>query len=165
MTTRDLLRAGIIFPLLLAGVVGFASVSRGCFGTMLKIAVEKDQEKSYAAYATGYFIAEKTGIEPDFVEVSDPGEALLKGAVDLALMPVSSLGPKNSVTRPATDLPGFGAAVFAIRSDVLEDIRFTTVEKALELCPAFFTSPAFRDNAQKGAEPKKAARKAVADGT
>lgn len=164
MVTAHLVRRALL-PAAVFGFLALAATSHACFGTMLKVAVEKDPQKAYAAYAAGYFIAEKTGIEPDFIEVEDSKAALEKGSADLALTVGKSPEPKNSVARPAGDLPGFGAAVFRLRADVLEDIRFTTVEKALALCPAFFTSPAFKWDAAKGAEPRKAARKAVADGT
>lgn len=142
-----------------------ASAALACFGAMLKVAVEPDGARATAAYALGYFVAEKTGIEPEFIETADPAAALSKGEVDAALLEVKSGQVKGAVERGGGMVEGFGEAHIWLRSDVQDDIRFTTVEKALGMLPAFYSSEAYKKAASAGAEPKKSARKAVSDGT
>lgn len=150
-----------ILMLVLAGVGG----AHACFGKMLKVAVTGGRESALAAYALGWFVAEKTGIEPEFVAVEDPFVALSKREIDVVVAPSSAPGGPGVVVREGGIVPGVGPARFYLRSDVLEDLRFFTVDKALGLAPAFFGSPAYGAAVSSGADAKKAARKAVNDGT
>lgn len=146
-------------------VLAAAPAALACFGAMLKVGVEPGGAKATAAYALGYFVAEKTGIEPEFVETSDPGSALAKGEVDVVLLNAGAAEVKGALGRAGGMVAGFGDAKIWLREDVQDDIRFSTVEKALGLLPAFYSSEAYKKAASSGAEPKKAARKAVSDGT
>lgn len=142
-----------------------ASAALGCFGAMLKVGVVAGSAKEVAAYSLGYFVAEKTGIEPEFVETADPAGAFARGEIDVALLPASIKEVEGAISRSGGNLEGLGGANIWLRKDVLDDIRFTTVEKALALLPAFYSSEAYIKAVKSGAEPKKAARKAVSDGT
>lgn len=142
-----------------------ASPAAACFGTHLRVAalVGAAPARALAAYAAGYFIQEKTGIEPEFV---DAGEAALtENRADLALVAADARPPRGVVTRPAGAVPGLGPCQWWLRADVLDDLRFTTVDRAIARLPAFFASAAYREALQSSAPPKKAARKAVLDGT
>lgn len=155
-------------PLAAIAVVLFlasASDALACFGAMLKVGVEPGGAKAMAAYALGYFVAEKTGIEPEFVETPDPASALVKGEIDAAVVDGSAQPLKGILVLPGGKVSGFGEAKVWLREDVKDDIRFTTVERALGLMPAFYSSEAYGNAARSGSEPKKAARKAVSDGT
>jgi hypothetical protein len=145
-----------------------ATPVRACFGTELRIGVPLGRDGALAAYAAGYFVEEKTGIAPDFVPAQDPLEMLKEGEIDLAVVPASALAKKETSAgkipeRPAGIVPGLGPAVFLIRADALEDIRFTTLERSLGILPRFFEGAAYRDAQSSPLEPKKAARKAVSD--
>lgn len=147
------------------GVVGlvWAVSSEACFGTRLRVGVPSQPRGALAAYAAGYFVQEKTGIEPEFF---DAGEAALAaGTVDLLLAPAAAAPPGGAASRPAGDVPGLGPARVWLRGEVLDDLRFFTVDRALGLLPAFFSSAGYRQAVQSGAPPRKAARKAVLDGT
>lgn len=138
-------------------VLAGAGACEACFGTKLRILVPAGGRGALASYAAGYFLEEKTGVEPEFVE-GDEG-----AAVDLRLVPAARVVPPGVVARPAGDVPGLGAAKFWLRAEVLDDLRFTTVERALARLPSFFSSPAFLGALGAPASPKKAARKAVLD--
>lgn len=152
--------------LLLCGllcVVAAATPGEPCFGTRLKVAVPRAHGGALAVYAAGFFVQEKTGIEPEFLEA--PESAVAGGRADLALAAAGSPCPLGATSRPAGEIPGFGAATFWVRNEVLDDLRFSTVERALEKLSAFYASAAFRQALQSPLPPKKAARKAVLDGT
>lgn len=157
-------RIYIVSTLLLVFLAGVGG-AHACFGKMLKVGVPSGRESALAAYALGWFAAEKTGIEPEFVAVEDPLVALSKREIDIAVAPSSAPVGPGLVVREGGIVPGVGPARFYLRSDVLEDLRFFTVDKALGLAPAFFGSPAYGAAVSSGADAKKAARKAVNDGT
>jgi hypothetical protein len=137
-----------------------AAPSHPCFGARLRVGVPAGL--AFPAYAAGYWVEEKTGIPPEFVEVGgEPAAALTAGDVDLLLVAADAPLPTGVVEREAGPLPGVGATRFWIREDVLDDLRFYTVERALGALPAFYASAAFRDAAQSGSNPKQAARQAV----
>ena len=149
-----------------AAVLFLAPQTRACFGTQLKIAVEPGGPRALAAYAVGFFIAEKTGIEPDFIETPDAGEALAKGRADLALVDEKSASFMGVETREVGPVPGMGRARILLRTEILDDLRFTTVDRTLKLLPPFFSSRAYGGAAADSkTEPKKAAKKAVMDAT
>ena len=155
-------RASAVLGLLFLVIFGLGAVrAEACFGKRLRIAVPKDARGALAAYAAGFFIEEKTGIEPEFVESADRG--LADGTVDLRLAAGGSAVPAGGVVGPAGEVPGTGPAQFWIRDDVLEDLRFFTVERTLGKMPAFYASRAFHEALESPAPPKKAARKAVLD--
>ncbi len=137
-----------------------------CFGTMLKVGVAKDAGRAaaLAAYTLGYYVEEKTGIEPEFVLVTDPVTALAGGEVDVIVTEKALFTGSAPVERPSGALEGFGDPVIAVRPDVLEDLRFSTVDKALGRLPDFYGSSHYGVAAASDEEPKKAARKAVNDG-
>jgi hypothetical protein len=141
--------------------------ARACFGTELRIGVPPERDGALAAYAAGYFVEEKTGIAPDFVPAADPQALLREGEIDLAVVPAAAPeaanGADKTAKRPAGTVPGLGSAVFLIRFEALEDIRFTTLERSLGILPRFFEGAAYRDAQSSPLEPKKAARKAVSD--
>jgi hypothetical protein len=150
--------------LLLVGLLGAVGTPAGaCFGTHLRIAVPPEPRGALAAYAAGYFIQEKTGIEPEFLELAET--AVAEGKADLALVAPGARCPRGATPRPAGDVPSLGTAQFWVHNEVLDDLRFSTVDRALAKMPAFYASAAYRQALQSGAPPKKAARKAVLDGT
>jgi hypothetical protein len=63
----------------------------------------------------------------------------------------------------AGDAPSLGEAVIWLRPDIKEDLRFTTLERALKILGGFFSSPGMAAAAASVEDPKKAARKAVID--
>lgn len=145
---------------------GAMAPADSCFGTRLRVAVPAGVASpswSLAAYAAGYFVQEKTGIEPEFVEATE--SALDENRADLALVSAAARPPRGVVTRPAGEVAGVGPAQFWLRAEVLDDLRFSTVERALGKLPAFFASPAYALAHRSASPPKKAARKAVLDGT
>lgn len=144
-------------------VAATATPARPCFGTRLRVAVPAGPARALAAYAAGYFIQEKTGIEPEFVEAHEM--AVSEGKADLTLATGGAQCPAGATERPAGDVPGVGAARFWVRNEVLDDLRFTTVDRALAKLASFYTSGAYRQALQSAMPPKKAARKAVLDGT
>lgn len=151
--------------LLTAALFLLAFTAHACFGTLLKVGVEAERAKSVAAYSLGFFVTEKTGIEPDFTATADPVADLSRGVVDVALVAKGAGGAKGLVRRYAGKIPGLGEMDFLLREDALEDIRFTTLEKALGLMPSFYGLEGYVRALNSSAEPKKAARKAVNDGT
>lgn len=152
--------------MLLAGLLGLAATAtpvEPCFGPRLRVAVPDDPATALAAYTAGYFVQEKTGVEPEFVKTSQ--RVLAEGKADLALAAAAIACPKGMTARPAGEVPGLGAARFWVRDEVLDDLRFTTVDRALAKLPAFYSTDAYRRALQSGVAPKKAARKAILDGT
>lgn len=144
----------------------WAHNAEACFGTRLKFGIEAGKTDLTAVYAAGFFVEEKTGIAPEFVETGAMAEALAKGDADIFVQSADASIPGRDVTVfEAGTVPGPGKSVFVIRNDALDDIRFTTLKKALGLMPAFFGSKHYSDAAGSGLPPKKAARKAVSDGT
>jgi hypothetical protein len=114
-----------------------------------------------AAYAAGYYVEEKTGIAPEFVAVEGDGAAALaRGEVDLLLVPEAPR-PDGIAVRPAGDVPGAGSCRFWLREDVLDDLRFFTLDRALGNMPKFYGSEAFQRAAASGDPARKAARQAV----
>lgn len=157
------MRTTLLVLLLLVSLAapGLAPEVRACFGTELRIGISSEPARALASWAAGYYVEEKTGIAPDFREVpSDPGSALAEGSIDLWLAPAGEKVPPKAVSRSAGKVPGFGEAVFWLRPEVLDDIRFTTLDRALGGMAVFFGSPAYRE-AASGPGDKKAARKAA----
>ena len=133
-----------------------------CFGTRLRVAVDPAPEAAVACYAAGYYVEEKTGIEPEFVPVDEiSSDALRRGKIDLYLARAVAPVPEGLTTRPAGAIPGLGPAQFWIRPDVLDDLRFFTVDRALGRLAEFYASPAYQEAHRSAAPPKKAARQAV----
>ncbi len=132
-----------------------------CFGARLKVGVATDPALALAAYATGYWVEEKTGIEPEFVSLDGEAlPALLAGEIDLYIASDSTIQAGEAEIREAGTVPGIGIARYRIRKDVLEDLRFFTVGRALERAPQLFGSAAYAE-ALGSSSPKKAARQAV----
>ena len=71
--------------------------------------------------------------------------------------------PEGMISRPLGELPGAGQRVYWLRATILEDLRFTTVDRALGRIPTFFGSSGFENALKSDDAPKKAARKAVLD--
>jgi hypothetical protein len=133
-----------------------------CFGTRLRVGVDPASEAALACYAAGYYVEEKTGIEPEFVAVEDvSSETLRRGKIDLYLAREAAPVPEGLTTRPAGAIPGLGPAQFWIRPDVLDDLRFFKVDRALGRLAGFYASPAYQEAHRSQAPPKKAARQAV----
>jgi hypothetical protein len=152
-------RAGL-FLFFLALTNLFSYSAWGCFGTRLRVGVVPVH--ALACYATGYFVEEKTGIKPEFVDLEDnPAAALAKSQIDLVLAREATPLPAGLVTRPAGNVPGVGPARFWLRPDVLDDLRFFTVERALGRISGFFASSVYRNAHDAKIPPKKAARQAV----
>jgi len=151
---------------LLALALLLPAAGRACFGTELRIGLPAEPARALAAYAAGYYVEETTGIVPDFRAVAgDPVEALGSGEIDLWLAfdaPPAAL-PEGLALRPLGAVPGVGEGRFLLRADVLEDLRFTTVERALGALPRFYASPAWAKAAEAPEGGKKVARKAVLD--
>ncbi len=151
----------VILPALLLGA---AEGARACFGTRLRIGVQAGTPAELPALATGYFLEERAGITPEFVEIQEgPARALAGGRVDLVIAPASAPAPEGVVERPAGPVPGLGPARYWIRPTVLEDLRFTLVDRALGRIPGLFRSGAFRRAVGSGDPPRRAARRAVLD--
>jgi hypothetical protein len=175
----------LILVIFIALVLVSSQSALACFGARLKVGVHGASELKMAAYSLGYFIEEKTGIEPDFVDITAPMEALGAGKVDILLVLGESPVPRIFSTRRGGKVPVIGEALGAseapelelrvvLLNDLLDDLRFTTVDKSLALLPDFYASAVYRkasagNNASAGnsvkGEEKKLARKAVADGT
>lgn len=146
---------------LLALLPTFGGGAHACFGARLRVGVTSDPAQALASYAAGYYVEEKTGIEPEFVEVpGSPAAALASEAVDLFLT-AEGAAPPGVVLRPAGSVPGLGPVQFWVREGVLDDLRFFTVERALERIPALYGSPAYAEASRSGDAPRKAARQAV----
>lgn len=151
--------------LLAAGLFGLAAGLGGgaeaCFGARLRVGVSGDAAQALASYAAGYYVEEKTGIEPEFVDVAgSPGEALAAEAVDVFLA-IDQVAPGGVVVRDAGSVPGFGDGHFWVREGVLDDLRFFTVDRALQQLPGFYGSEAFQEASRSRDAPRKAARQAV----
>ena len=151
----------LVLPALLLGA---ADGARACFGTRLRVGVQAGTPAELPALATGYFLEERAGITPEFVEIPEgPGRALAEGRVDLVIAPASARAPEGVAERPAGPVPGLGEARYWIRPAVLEDLRFSLVDRALGRIPDLFRSGPFRRAVGSGQPPRKAARRAVLD--
>lgn len=163
MSLSSRLRAamGAVVLCVLAALLALPQEGHGCFGARLRVGVPPDPALALAAYAAGYYVEEKTGIAPEFVDVGDdPAAALARGEVDLVLVP-DAPPPEGVAVRPAGDVPGVGAGRFWIREDVLDDLRFFTVDRALGIIPRLYASDAFAKAAASREPARKAARQAV----
>ncbi len=149
--------------LLSGAVLAAALPAAACFGTRLRVGVPADRTWALAAYATGYYVEEKAGVEPEFVRVEDPAAALGKGRVDLVLVPAGGGAPPGAVARPAGEVPGLGRIQFWVREAVLEDLRYSLVDRALGRVGELFRSQAYADAWAGHGPPRRAARQAVLD--
>lgn len=157
MTYRRLLLAAGLLGL----AAGFGSGAEACFGARLRVGVSGDAAQALASYAAGYYVEEKTGIEPEFVDVAgSPVDALASEAVDVFLT-ADQAAPGGVVVRDAGSVPGLGAGRFWVREGVLDDLRFFTVDRALQQLPGFYASEAFDEASRSRDAPRKAARQAV----
>ncbi len=154
------MKTRLFLPLLLLLLT--APVSHACFGAQLRVGVVEGGE--LAAYFTGFFVEEKTGIVPDFKVTTDPLKALAEEKIDIFLAQSGDKAPEGLLVREVGEIPGLGKRVYWMRSDVVEDLRFTTVERALGIIGRFFSTSHYRE-AVAAPNPKKAARKAVNDGS
>jgi len=146
---------------LLGLAAGFGGGAEACFGARLRVGVSGDPAQALASYAAGYYVEEKTGIEPEFVDVAgSPAEALSAEVVDVFLA-AAEAAPEGVVVRDAGSVPGFGAGRFWVREGVLDDLRFFTVDRALQQLPGFYGSEAFDEASRSRDAPRKAARQAV----
>jgi hypothetical protein len=140
-----------------------------CFGTELRVAMVTGSSPAMelAAYATGYYVEEKTGIAPDFIETADPVADLLGEKLDIVLFPTDKTPPEGLITRGAGELPGLpGSYNYWLRADTPEDLRFSTLEKALAAINRFFSGRVYKDALKNSDDNlKRAARKAVNDAT
>jgi hypothetical protein len=133
-----------------------------CFGTRLRIGVSQDESQALASYGAGYYVEEKTGVAPQFVEVEgDPEMALRKGEIDVLVVRSEVPAPEGLSLRDAGEIPGLGPSRFWLRPEVLDDLRFFTVDRALKSIPRFYGSDAYREARGSGRAPQKAARGAV----
>jgi hypothetical protein len=115
-----------------------------------------------AAFASGYYVEEKTGIEPEFVELEGlPEQALAEREIDLYLAPEGTETPTAVEVLPAGEVVGMGAARFWVHPEVLDDLRFFTVKRALTQIGALFSSPVYGEAVRSRDSPRKAARQAV----
>ncbi|TLN23756.1 hypothetical protein FDZ71_02510 [bacterium] len=137
------------------------ALALACFGAELRIGVGKERADAFASYALGFFIEEKTGIEPLFVETDD-SKTFAENKIDLRILPATSATPAGAFKQQPLKTPGGEAAIW-LTSEVKDDIRFTTLERALKIAGGFFSSKALNEAASQSGEPKKAARKAVLD--
>lgn len=152
---------GLCLAVTLLFVVGATGLAEACFGARLRIGLTGDPVQALASYAAGYFIEEKTGIEPEFVPMeTSPAQALAVSSIDLVLV-AEEAAPKGALARPVGRLPRFGSGTFWLRADVVDDLRFFTVDRALGLLPGFYASHAFAEAAHSESAPRKAARQAV----
>lgn len=163
MTSVRLRRGAVAFAMLGAVLWGLAAAPAGaCFGTRLRVGVPTAGPGALAAFAIGYYVEEKTGIEPEFVELAGaPQQAVADHAVDLVLAAEDAAPPAVATVRTAGDVPGLGPTRFWIHPEVLDDLRFFTVERALGRAKALFASPAYAAAAASGDAPRRAARQAV----
>ncbi|GAB4261402.1 hypothetical protein [Deferrisoma sp.] len=145
---------------LLAALVA-AGPAAACFGPRLKVAV--GGPAPLAAYVFGYYVEDRAGTGVEFVEAPDPGAEVAEGRADVALVPAGAGTPEGLVVRSAGVVPGVGPASFWLRPEVLDDLRFTLVERALGRMPALFGSEAYRAAAGSADTPRAAARKVVLD--
>ncbi|TAL15601.1 hypothetical protein EPN96_12620 [bacterium] len=152
------MRLAWLAPLLLLPAAALA-----CFGAELRVGVGKERPDALYSYALGYFVEEKTGIAPLFIEVEDVEKAFAEEKIDVKILPSASPAPKGAVSMAGGAAPSFGEAVIWLRPDIREDIRFTTLERALGIIGGFFSSPGMKSAAESAEDPKKAARKAVID--
>ncbi len=149
--------------LLMGAVLAAAGPAAACFGTRLRVGVPPGRLWALAAYATGYYVEEKAGVEPEFVRVEDPAAALGEVRVDLVLVPAGTPTPSGAVARPAGEVPGLGGIQYWVREAVLEDLRYFLVDRALGRVGELFGSNAYARAAAGGGDPQKAARNAVLD--
>ncbi len=145
-----------------AAVLAAAGVVCACFGNRLRIGVPDGRAGALAAYALGYYLEERAGVEPEFVAVAgDPVAPFQAHAVDVVVVPADRPAPAGAVVRGAGEIPGVGPARFWLRPEVPDDLRFSLVARALGRVPALYASGPYRDAAAGGAEPRPAARQAV----
>ncbi len=150
--------------LLLAGAVLAAAVpAAACFGTRLRVGVPPGRGWALAAYATGYYVEEKAGVEPEFVPADDPAAALAEERVDLVLAPAGGPTPPGAVARPVGQVPGLGRIQYWVREAVLEDLRYFLVDRALGRVGELFGSRAYARALAGQEPPRRAARRAVLD--
>jgi len=156
-------RRGATTVLLGAALWGLAAAPAwACFGARLRVGVPTGSAGALAAFAVGFFVEEKTGIEPEFVELEGaPQQAFADHTVDVVLATEDVAPPKGAELRSAGAVPGMGAARFWIHPEVLDDLRFFTVDRALGRAGVLFSSPAYATAATSGEAPRKAARQAV----
>ncbi|PLX41038.1 MAG: hypothetical protein C0608_07265 [Deltaproteobacteria bacterium] len=137
------------------------TLALACFGAELRVGVPPDAGlQTYTAYSVGYYVEEKTGIAPRFVEVADGESAILNGEIDLWLEVGEDSLPRGVEERTGAAVEGLGKVTFWLNPEVLDDLRFTTVERALARASSFLTSEQFNENAM-GDNPRKSARKAA----
>jgi hypothetical protein len=139
------------------------AASLACFGTELRVGVGKERSNALYSYALGYFVEEKTGIAPYFIEVEDVEKAFAEGKIDVKILPSGTAAPKGAVKAEGGASPLPGDAVIWLRPEIKDDLRFTTLERALRIIGGFFSSPSMAKAAASVDDPKKAARKAVID--
>lgn len=151
----------IILMFILLCAPGF-NLASACFGPKLKIGVSPEANSSLASYAIGFLVEEKTGIAPEFIEFGDSAsEALKNEEIDIFLASPDAKTSEYASIKSIGDIPGVGPANVWIRTEMKDDLRFFTVERALGLLPQFFSSSAYKTAAKSKTKPKKAARQAV----
>lgn len=138
------------------------SLALACFGAELKIGVGKERGWAFVSYALGYFVEEKTGIEPLFIDAESAEKALAEKKIDLALLPAQAPPPDGAIKQETVKTPA-GEAVIWLSPSVTEDIRFTTLARTLKIAGGFLSSKALSEAASQSGDPKKAARKAALD--
>ena len=140
-----------------------AGLAFGCFGTRLRVGVPPDDEgMAVAAYALGYYMEERAGVEPEFVLTTlDPTPDFDAARVDVVLAPVHLPPPASAIVREGGNIPGVGPTRFWVRPDVIDDLRFTLVDRALDRLPALYGSKEYRASLGSGTNPKQTARQAV----
>ena len=156
--TRSLRRCVLV----VAAALAAAGVAWACFGNRLRIGVPDDRAGALAAYALGYYLEERAGVEPEFVPL-DPDVAgpFSAHSVDVVVVPADRPAPAVAVVRDAGTIPGVGPARFWVRPEVPDDLRFSLVERALGRVPALYGSGPYRDALGGAASPRPAARTAV----
>jgi len=138
------------------------SSALACFGPKLKVGVSNEGSALLASYAIGYLIEEKTGIEPEFVTINSSfAEALKNKDIYIILAPPDAEVPESASASQIGEIAGMGSANIWIRTEMKDDLRFFTVERAIGLLPRFFSSKAYKKAAKSNTQPKKAARQAV----
>ncbi|MDF1553951.1 MAG: hypothetical protein P1P84_12855 [Deferrisomatales bacterium] len=139
-----------------------AAPAEACFGARLRVGVPSAGAGALAAFAIGYYVEEKTGIEPEFVELAGtPQQAIAEHAVDLVLAAEDVPPPALAEVRMAGDVPGLGPARFWLHPEVLDDLRFFTVERVLGRAGKLFASPAYAAAVASEGAARQAARQAV----